>query len=303
MSMKFRALVSPLAIGIYFAVISTGIAKKYYNSLDSTRPSLFFRALQEIDRQSIDTRFKLRGPRPGDPNIAILAIDDRSVNIVGRWPWPRAVIARALENAYRFGAKVIASDLVFSEPTDRPEVRLVNKLRQEVKLPQNVNAQLQAQLNETDNDKIYADFVHAHQTDLVLGSFSASHVNDSAIPPGFTDACEDVVYRDSDLARVIAAQNKPLVVIAQNEIDFPPQFSDFYKVALDQIETKIRNESPPPKTQIQKYQLNKKILNAKLNFCDSVFFGSIGGKSISFCAITTRGLFCAAMTLARSESR
>ncbi len=270
MSMKFHALVSPLAIGIYFAVISAGIAKKYYNSLDSNRRSLFFRALQEIDRQSIDARFKLRGPRPGDPNIAILAIDDRSVNIIGRWPWPRAIIAKALENAYRYGAKVIASDVVFSEPTDRPEVRLVNKLRQEVKLPQTVNAQLQTELNETDNDQIYADFVHYHKTNLILGSFSGGHVDESSIP-GFDDVCEDVVYRDSNLGKIVAAQSKPLVVIAQNEISFPPQFSDFYKVALEQIATKIRSDSPPPKTHIQTYQLNKKVLAAKLNFCDQNF--------------------------------
>ncbi len=263
-----RSLISPLAIGIYLAVISAGLSNSYYNSRLSARPNTFFKALQEIDRQSIDVRFRLRGPRPGSRNVAVLAIDDRSVSIVGRWPWSRATIARALENAYKFGAKVIASDVVFSEPTDRPEVRLIENLRKTAHLPDTLNAQIQQVLDNTDNDKAYADFVRRHQTNLILGSFSESEENDL---PGYTNACFDSLYQNSELAKVIAAQYKPLVVIAQNEIAFPPEFTALYQAALDQIQTKIRAESPIPKTAIEQYQLKNKILNTEADFCQSQF--------------------------------
>lgn len=263
-----RFLISPLAIGIYLAVISAGLSKSYYESRLSAHPNTFFRALQEIDRQSIDVRFRLRGPRPGDPNVAVLAIDDRSVSIVGRWPWSRATIARALENAYKFGAKVIASDVVFSEPTDRPEVRLIENLRKTAHLPDTLNAQIQQELDNTDNDKAYADFVRRHQTNLILGSFSESEENDL---PGYTNACFDSIYDNSELAKVIAAQNKPLVVIAQNEIAFPPEFTALYKAELDQIQAKIRADSPTPNTAIEQYQLQNKILNNEADFCRSQF--------------------------------
>ncbi len=57
-----------------------------------------------------------------DP-IAHVNIDDRSLQELGRWPWPRKVLADIVAALDAAGAKVIALDIIFPEPQ---EVRLVD---------------------------------------------------------------------------------------------------------------------------------------------------------------------------------
>lgn len=55
--------------------------------------------------------------RQGDLRIKILAIDDESLNEIGRWPWSRDIIANAAEELLEAGASAVWLDLVFSEPS------------------------------------------------------------------------------------------------------------------------------------------------------------------------------------------
>lgn len=50
-----------------------------------------------------------------DPRLAIIAIDDRSLQELGQWPWPRSTHARLLDRLRQAGAERVALDLVFSE--------------------------------------------------------------------------------------------------------------------------------------------------------------------------------------------
>ncbi len=50
-----------------------------------------------------------------DPNLILVAIDDRSLQALGQWPWPRATHARLLDRLTEAGARAVALDLVFSE--------------------------------------------------------------------------------------------------------------------------------------------------------------------------------------------
>lgn len=55
--------------------------------------------------------------REHNPDIVILAIDDASLEILqqdlGRWPWPRDIHVRAIENMQKQGVDLIAFDLMF----------------------------------------------------------------------------------------------------------------------------------------------------------------------------------------------
>ena len=73
--------------------------------------------IELIDLRGLDYRFLQRGPRPGVAEVVILAIDDASVNRVGRWPWPRGVIAKLLDRVSADGAAVVGFDIVQSEAT------------------------------------------------------------------------------------------------------------------------------------------------------------------------------------------
>ena len=70
-----------------------------------------------IDLRGLDYRFLQRGPRPGVADVVIVAVDDASLIRLGRWPWPRGVIARLLDRLSADGATVIGFDIVQSEAT------------------------------------------------------------------------------------------------------------------------------------------------------------------------------------------
>ena len=55
--------------------------------------------------------------RPSPDNIVIVAIDNRSLQAIGRWPWPRKVHAAALERLAGARPRAIGYDVLFAEPT------------------------------------------------------------------------------------------------------------------------------------------------------------------------------------------
>lgn len=72
-------------------------------------------AAAALDGQTLDWRFRLRGERvPGD-EVVLVAIDDRAVAALGRWPLPRQALADAVRALTRGGARVIAFDLLLAD--------------------------------------------------------------------------------------------------------------------------------------------------------------------------------------------
>ena len=55
-------------------------------------------------------------PRPiGEYPVGIIDIDEKSLAVLGQWPWPRTTIAKLLEKAHEMGAAVVGFDVVFAE--------------------------------------------------------------------------------------------------------------------------------------------------------------------------------------------
>ncbi|MCB1908765.1 MAG: CHASE2 domain-containing protein [Rhodocyclaceae bacterium] len=54
--------------------------------------------------------------RPIDDRLLIIAIDERSLAKLGRWPWPRAVHGRLIERLRQAGSGPVALDVLFAEP-------------------------------------------------------------------------------------------------------------------------------------------------------------------------------------------
>jgi hypothetical protein len=87
---KLSYLLSPLAIGLYLSLFISAYAYfSYYPSLYTSYKSTLNQNLSDFDNKTLDLRLNTRGLRKGSPDVAILAVDDRSIDIVGRWPWPR----------------------------------------------------------------------------------------------------------------------------------------------------------------------------------------------------------------------
>ncbi len=73
------------------------------------------RSLERIDLALNDQLARL-GQQAVSPDIVIVAIDDQSLNEVGRWPWRRAIHAAALDQITAAGPRAVGLDLILVEP-------------------------------------------------------------------------------------------------------------------------------------------------------------------------------------------
>lgn len=64
----------------------------------------------------LDNMFRLRGERSANNKIVIVAIDDKSLEHLGRWPWPRDYHATFLQILNQYKPKFVAFDILFPEP-------------------------------------------------------------------------------------------------------------------------------------------------------------------------------------------
>jgi adenylate cyclase len=93
-----------------------------------------------------------------DPLI-IIDIDDRSLELVGQWPWSRTVLARLTDQTY--SAATLGFDIVFAEPDRTNPQNLISQY------PNNLPLREQLELLP-DNDEVFANAIANHGT-VVLG--------------------------------------------------------------------------------------------------------------------------------------
>jgi adenylate cyclase len=71
--------------------------------------------VRNVDFKMKDLRLLLRGPLKPPTSVIIVAIDNKSVKEIGRWPWSREIIGNLITGMAEYGVKVAALDVVFSE--------------------------------------------------------------------------------------------------------------------------------------------------------------------------------------------
>src|SRR5689334_6173719 len=76
--------------------------------------------LRWLELQSIDARFGVRGTQAQPKGVAVVAIDARTFNDRPRdqWPFGRRLHGRAITTLQEAGAKVVAYDVQFTEPSN-----------------------------------------------------------------------------------------------------------------------------------------------------------------------------------------
>ena len=78
-------------------------------------------ALPRVNYLVQDASLRLAA-RPASPDIAIVAIDDRSIEAIGRWPWPRALHAALLSRLSAQSPRAVGLDILFLESdADHPD--------------------------------------------------------------------------------------------------------------------------------------------------------------------------------------
>ena len=123
-------------------------------------------ALEILELQMIDLRFKTRGPITPGPEVVIAVVDEKSQDKLGRWPWPRSTLAKLINKLTEYNAFTIGFDMVFSESGEdvyQTAVRLIEEETQREDVdPQSAQRLRKAFENRATGDELFAESIKNH---------------------------------------------------------------------------------------------------------------------------------------------
>ncbi len=73
------------------------------------------RGIAVMEGRITDIQFRLRGPIPVHPDVLVAVVDEPSAQKYGLWPWPRPLMAKALDNLHAAGVKAVGMDMFFTD--------------------------------------------------------------------------------------------------------------------------------------------------------------------------------------------
>ena len=150
MAKSKKAVVSDLVIGLILMIFA--LAAGFFQ----------WGPIETLEYKFYDLGLSLR-EQPASSPVIIVAIDDESINTLGRWPWPRAYIAHMIDALSGYNAKVIGVNILYSESDFNQgllEIRdIVKKMEADPALDKNkqaadVYAALKEAEQRLDNDKM-----------------------------------------------------------------------------------------------------------------------------------------------------
>ncbi len=118
--------------------------------------------LEGLERVAYDTGVKMSSRDPGD-RVAVVAIDDKSIQNIGRWPWSRDVVAQMISNLQAAGSKVIGLTAFYSEPQVAPGLGWIKQFRAITRDIENSGADLSELITAFEAAELQLD------TDKILG--------------------------------------------------------------------------------------------------------------------------------------
>ncbi len=116
--LNFLFRLNSLRIGIYLTILMVIVIYQ--------RPMF----LEALESKAYDLRFRIRGEQTGAPEIVLVAMDEKSVTKLGRWPWPRIYWAQFFKAINKYHPKMVALDVIFSEPDQNLNLQFLEKLKE-----------------------------------------------------------------------------------------------------------------------------------------------------------------------------
>lgn len=150
-----------IVLGLIIVVVFIGHAARFYN----------IGLVTQLDNIIYDTRLRLTMPGGVDDRIVILDIDEKSLQDVARWPWPRDVMARIIDklfDEYKLG--IVGFDVVFAESDYSSGIKALDALAQkELKQVPGFLDMYQQLRPGLDNDGLFAKAIKGRN--VVLGYY------------------------------------------------------------------------------------------------------------------------------------
>ena len=150
-----------IVLGLVIVLFFIGHAAKFYQ----------VGLVSQLDHIIFDTRLKLTMPGGVDERIVILDIDEKSLQEIARWPWPRDVMAKLITQLFdQYQVAIVAFDVVFAEPDYSSGIKRLDALaRNDLnRVPGFVEAYEKLR-PELDNDALFAKAIKGRP--VVLGYY------------------------------------------------------------------------------------------------------------------------------------
>lgn len=229
---------SPILIGLLLTAGLVAASLEFYhfrswNEQQRKGKNLAFEVVDWANLRSLDMRFQLRGPKPIQASTALIAIDDRSIEEVGRWPWSRAKMAQVIDELFRHEAAALGLDIVFSEPevvAGKKPLQEVYTLLQspKVKVPSQVNGVLATELARPEPDDLLTKTLAQHKERIVLGTFSLRNLEGYQ---AFQDFCRNESFRRANADQFVKLNVSFIVADLADPfdgLDFGPVFDQIF---------------------------------------------------------------------------
>jgi adenylate cyclase len=202
----------PFAISLFLTAFALFI---YWDTFVRDQPTPVFSFINRLELDALDLRFRLRPQDDEHPDqrIIIVDIDQRSQEVLGRWPFSRTYFARMLDALREDGAKVAAFDITFSKPDETAapirelQRTVAERQKQGGKIDPGVIADLDRLAKEYDGDAQLAQAIERFGN-VILGNFFLYSESDLK---GVDDKALDRyanILSDFPLPRVQAANPK-----------------------------------------------------------------------------------------------
>ena len=163
-----------IVLGLVITLSFIGHAARYYE----------VPIITQLDNIIYDARLQVTMPRSVDERIVILDIDEKSLQEVARWPWPRDVMAELIDRLFgRYEVAIVAFDVVFAEADHSSGIRVLDQLAQgPLKDVPNFLQSYRELRPRLDNDGLFAQAINGKP--VVLGYYLNSEKDQriAAIP-------------------------------------------------------------------------------------------------------------------------
>jgi adenylate cyclase len=108
-----------IVLGLVITLFAVGHAARYYE----------VPIITQLDNIIYDARLQVTMPGTVDESVVILDIDEKSLQEVARWPWPRDVMARLLDKLFdKYQVGIVGFDVVFAEADYSSGIRTLEQL-------------------------------------------------------------------------------------------------------------------------------------------------------------------------------
>ena len=276
LSFLWRALISAYGIGLLLTLGLTLVSLQYFieRSQDShLERSFSTRFFEFLHTKSIDLKLLARGPRGPSPDIVILDIDDRSLEILGRWPWSRNVIVDLIDRSLSYNIKTLAFDVIFSEPQENELLKSIQKLS-EPEIRDQLLTTLESDINDLDFDAKLRDSIERGQDKVILGSFFDYPT--FSVPP-WANACADSAFDQTAEGKHLEGQGLPFPIIDDLQVQLPEPVIDMINFELSEIVASTKKDyygQLEKNGETKSSRLQSLILENQLKFCSELFSGS-----------------------------